>query len=52
MGNKPRAREYLNRCINEYNNVIMQKNIYGFNPNITGINNKINNAKKLLEQLS
>ena len=52
MGNKPRAREYLNRCINEYNNVIMQKDIYGFSPNIDGITNKINNTKKLLEQLS
>ena len=52
MGNKPKAKEYLNRCINEYNNVIMQTNIYGFSPNIEGINNKINNAKKLLEQLS
>ena len=52
MGNKPRAREYLNRCINEYNNVIMQKNIYGFNPNTTDINNKINNVKTLLVQLS
>ena len=51
-GNKPRAKEYLNRCINEYNNVIMQKNIYGFTPDITAINNKINNAKLLLNMLS
>ena len=43
---------YLNRCINEYNNVIMQKNIYGFTPDVGSINNKIYNAKKLLDQLS
>ena len=52
LGNKPRAREYLNRCINQYNSVIMEKNIFGFNPNFDSINEKINNAKQLLEQLS
>ena len=52
MGNKSKAKEYLNRCINEYNNVIMQKNIYGFTPDVGSINNKIYNAKKLLDQLS
>ena len=52
MGNKPKAKKYLNRCINEYNNVIMQKNIYGFTPNVFSINNKIYNVKKLLKQLS
>ena len=52
MGIKPRAREYLNRCINQYNSLIMEKNIYGFNPNFDAINQKIKSAKQLLEQLS
>ena len=52
IGNKPKAIEYLNRCINEYNNLIMQKNLYGFTPDKNSINEKINKAKNLLNQLS
>ena len=52
MGNKAKTIEYLNRCINEYNNLIMQKNIYGFTPDKKTINEKINKAKNLLNQLS
>ena len=52
MGNKPKAIEYLNRSINEYNNLIMQKNLYGFTPDKNSINEKINKAKNLLNQLS
>ena len=47
-GEKAEAVEYLNRCINEYNNVLLQKNTFGFNPDINSINNKISEAKKLL----
>lgn len=49
---KPKAIEYLKRCINEYNNVLMQKNIFGFTPNVDKINKNIDNAKMLLSQLS
>ena len=51
-GNKSKANEYLNRCISEYNNLAMQKNIFGFTPDIESISKKINAAKKLLSQLS
>ena len=51
MGNKQKAIEYLNRCINEYNNLIMQKNLYGFTPDKKSINDKIDKAKHLLNQL-
>ena len=51
-GNKPKAKEYLNRCIKEYHNVMMQKNIYQFTPDVSGITDKINNTKKLLDQIS
>jgi len=51
-GNKGKAKEYLNRCINEYNNLSMEKDIFGFMPDIKSIKEKLNSAKKLLEQLS
>ena len=51
-GNKSKANEYLNRCISEYNNLAMQKNIFDFTPDIESISKKINAAKKLLSQLS
>lgn len=52
FGNKYKAKDYLNRCISEYNNVLMQKNIYGFSPDVVSINNKIFNAKKLLDLIN
>jgi tetratricopeptide (TPR) repeat protein len=51
-GNKVKAKEYLNRCINEYNNLSMEKDIFGFMPDIKSIKEKLNSAQKLLEQLS
>jgi tetratricopeptide (TPR) repeat protein len=51
-GNKVKAKEYLNRCISEYNSLSMEKNIFGFIPDIESIKEKINSAQKLLEQLS
>jgi tetratricopeptide (TPR) repeat protein len=51
-GNKMKAKEYLNRCISEYNNLSMEKDIFGFIPDIESIKEKINSAQKLLEQLS
>ena len=52
MGNKQRAIEYLNKTINEYNNILIQKDIFGFTPNVEKIEKKIYSAKKLLNQLS
>ena len=51
-GNKMKAKEYLNRCINEYNNLSMEKDIFGFMPDIKNIKEKLNSAQKLLEHLS
>ena len=51
-GNKQKAIEYLNRTINEYNNILMQKDIFGFTPNAEKIEKIIYSAKKLLNQLS
>ena len=52
QGNKPKAITYLNRCINEYNNILMQKNIFGFTPDVERINKNIDYAKMLLNQLT
>ena len=52
FGDKYKAKEYLNRSINEYNNIIIQKNIYGFTPDVNSINIKIYNAKKLLNLIN
>lgn len=52
QGNKPKAITYLNRCINEYNNVLMQKNIFGITPDVERINKNIDYAKMLLNQLT
>jgi tetratricopeptide (TPR) repeat protein len=52
QGNKPKAITYLNRCINEYNNVLMQKNIFGFTPDVERINKSIDYAKMLLNQVT
>ena len=52
QNNKPKAIEYLKRCINEYNNVLMQKNIFGFTPDVERINKNIDYAKMLLNQLT
>jgi tetratricopeptide (TPR) repeat protein len=51
-GNKVKAKGYLNRCISEYNNLSMEKDIFGFMPDIKSIKEKLNSAQKLLEQLS
>ena len=50
--NKAKAIEYLNRSINEYNKVILEKNIFGYLPDIENINNKIYSLKKLIQLLS
>ena len=50
--NKARASIFLNKSISEFKNLLMEKNIFGFTPNYDSINKKINNAKKLLSQLS
>ena len=52
QGNKSNAIEYLKRCINEYNNVLLQKNIFGFTLDVDRINKNINYAKMLLNQLT
>ena len=51
-GNKTKAKEYLNKCISEYNNLSMEKDIFGFMPDIKSIKEKLDLAQKLLEQLS
>jgi len=48
-GNKVKAKEYLNRCINEYNNLFMEKDIFGFMPDIK---EKLDSVQKLLKLLS
>ena len=50
-GNKKKAKEYLNKCISEYNKIILEKNYYGFSPDRDSINNKIELAKNLVNQL-
>ena len=50
-GNKKKAKEYLNKCISEYSNIILEKNCYGFTPDRESINNKIKLAKNLVNQL-
>lgn len=52
LGNKMKAKEYLNRCISEYNSLSMEKDIFGYIPNIDSIKDKLNSAQRLLEQLS
>lgn len=49
---KKKAIEYLNKCINEYNNILIQKNPFGFNPDVERINGIIYSAKNILNQLS
>ena len=51
-GNKPKTIEYLNKSISGFNNILVEKNIFGFNPDFDAINKKINSAKKLLTLLS
>ena len=48
-GNKVKAKEYLNRCINEYNNLSMEKDIFNFMPDIK---EKLDSVQKLLKLLS
>ena len=48
-GNKMKAKEYLNRCINEYNNLSMENDIFGFMPDIK---EKLDSVQKLLKLLS
>ena len=50
-GNKNKAKEYLNKCINEYNSTILERKFFGYNPDTRSINDKINAAKRLLNQL-
>ena len=50
--NKQKAIHYLNRSVSEYNNLLMERNIFGFTPNFDSINKKIQYAKYLLSQLS
>ena len=52
IGNKPKTIEYLNKSISEFNNILLEKNIFGFSPDFDAINKKINHAKKLLTLLS
>lgn len=49
---KHKAIEYLNRCINEYNNILIQKKQFGFTTDVDRINGVIYSAKNLLNQLS
>ena len=51
-GNKNKAKEYLNKCINEYNSTILERKFFGYNPDTRSINDKINAAKRLLNQLA
>ena len=48
-GNKMKAKEYLNRCINEYNNLSMENDIFGFMPDIK---EKLDSIQKILKHLS
>jgi len=48
-GNKVKTKEYLNRCINEYNNLSIEKDIFGFIPDIK---KKLDSVHKLLKLLS
>ena len=50
--NKPKAIHYLNRSVSEFNNLLMEKNIFGYTPNFDRITKKIQAAKDLLKQLS
>ena len=50
--NTSKAFEYLNRCINEYNKILLEKNTFGYFIDIEDVNNKIYSLKKLIAQLS
>ena len=51
-GDKNKAKQYLNRCISEYNNIFMEKNTFGYTFHKETINKKIEQTKSLLDQLS
>ena len=52
LGDKNKAKQYLNRCISEYNNIFMEKNDFGYTFHKEIINKKIEQTKSLLDQLS
>jgi hypothetical protein len=52
LGDKNKAKQYLNRCISEYNNIFMEKKDFGFTFHKETINKKIEQTKRLLDQLS
>ena len=41
LGDKNKAKQYLNRCISEYNNIFMEKNDFGYTFNKEIINKKL-----------
>ena len=52
LGDKNKAKQYLNRCISEYNTIFMEKNAFGYTFHKEIINKKIEQTKSLLDQLS
>ena len=52
LGDKNKAKQYLNRCISEYNNIFMEQNVFGYTFHKETINKKIEETKRLLSQLS
>ena len=52
LGDKNKAKQYLNRCISEYNNIFMEKNDFGYTFHKEVINKKIVETKRLLAYLS
>jgi hypothetical protein len=52
LGDKNKAKQYLNRCISEYNNIFMEQKDFGFTFHKETINKKIEQTKRLLDQLS
>lgn len=52
LGDKNKAKQYLNRCISEYNNIFMEKSDFGYTFHKEVINKKIVETKRLLAYLS
>lgn len=52
LGDKNKAKQYLNRYISEYNNIFMEKNDFGYTFHKEVINKKIVETKRLLAYLS
>ena len=51
-GNKQKAIQNISKSIVEYSNLLKGKNFFGFTPNVDKINEKIDKAKQLLNQIS